>query len=152
MNYQLAQLNLAHFRLPQAHPNNIEFVDNLVRINAIAESQSGFIWRFTGEGNDALDVQAFEDPNIAVNMSVWSDMEALSAFVYRHEEHLRIMRRRKEWFDRMDIYQVLWWVQEGHIPTLDEAKEKLTRLTELGPSDIAFTFRHSYPSPKEYQA
>ncbi|MFT5391890.1 MAG: hypothetical protein ACI8PT_002085 [Gammaproteobacteria bacterium] len=100
MNYQLAQLNIARFRLPPAHPNNTEFVDNLDRINAIAESQSGFIWRFTGEGNDALDVQAFEDPNIAVNMSACSDMEALSAFVYRNEEHLRIMRRRKEWFAR----------------------------------------------------
>jgi len=147
LKYQLAQLNLARFALPQAHPNNAEFVNNLDRVNKIAESQPGFVWRFTGEGNNALDVQAFDDPNVAVNMSVWSDMEALGAFVYRNEGHLSIMRRRKEWFDKLEFYLVLWWIEEGHIPTLDEAKEKLNNLVELGPSKVAFTFKHPFSAP-----
>jgi len=147
MHYQLAQLNLARFALPQAHPNNADFVNSLDRVNKIAESQTGFVWRFTGEGNNALDVHAFDDPKIAVNLSVWSDMDALGAFVYRNEEHLAIMRRRKEWFEKMDFHLVLWWVEEGHIPSLDEAKKKFDNLIEFGPSSAAFTFRHPFPSP-----
>ena len=70
MKYHLSQLNIAKFRVPQDDPVNADLVNKLDRVNAIAEAQPGFIWRFTGEGNDALDVQAFEDPNIALNMSV----------------------------------------------------------------------------------
>ena len=43
MKFHLAQLNIARFRLPQEHPSNIEFIDNLDRVNAIAEEQGGFI-------------------------------------------------------------------------------------------------------------
>jgi len=145
MRFQLAQLNIARFELPQEHPNNADFVNSLDRVNEIAESQPGFVWRFTGEGNNALDVQAFDDPNIAVNMSVWTDLDALGAFVYRNEEHLSIMRRRREWFDRIKFHLVLWWVEEGHIPTLDEAKRRLETLMKHGPSRSAFTFKEPYP-------
>jgi len=145
MDFHLAQLNVARFKLPQAHPHNADFVNGLDRVNAIAETQPGFVWRFTGDGNDALDVQAFDDPNIAVNLSVWTDLDALSDFVYRNEEHLGIMRRRREWFDRMEFHLVLWWVKAGHVPTLDEAKQKLEILVKQGPSGDAFTFRRPYP-------
>lgn len=147
MKYHLAQLNIARFRLPQEHPNNKDFVDNLDRVNAIAEAQKGFIWRMTGEGNDALDVQAFENSNVVTNLSVWSDLESLGAFVYRNKAHREIMRRRREWFDEIDFYLVLWWVQEGHIPTIEEAKGKLELLSREGPTDKAFTFKEPFPSP-----
>lgn len=151
MNYQLAQLNIARFRMPQDHPINNDFVNNLDRVNKIAESQPGFVWRFTGEGNDALDVQAFDDPNIAVNMSVWSDLESLGAFVYRNQEHLAIMRRRNDWFEKIKIHLVLWWLEEGHIPTIDEAKHRLEKLLMHGPTKEAFTFRQPYPPPSGRQ-
>jgi len=140
-------LNIARFRLPQDHPDNFEFVENLDRVNAIAETQDGFVWRFTGEGNDALDVIAFDDPNIASNMSVWESLESLGAFVYRNKEHRAIMRRRSEWFDKIDFYLVLWWVEENHIPTLEEAKQRLALLAESGPTEKAFTFKEPFPSP-----
>lgn len=107
MIYHLAQLNVARFKLPIEHPNNADFVNNLDRVNAIAESQPGFVWRLTGEGNDAMDLQMFDDPNIITNISVWVDIEALTHFVYRNDAHKSIMRRRKEWFDKMEIYMVL---------------------------------------------
>jgi hypothetical protein len=40
---------------------------------------------------------------------------------------------------------VLWWVPEGHEPTLEEARERLDQLAEIGPSPYAFTMRQSYP-------
>ena len=35
---------------------------------------------------------------------------------------------------------VLWWVEEGHIPSVEEAVEKLEHLRVHGPSLDAFTF------------
>ena len=147
MDYHLAQLNIAHFRKPAEHPDNADFVDNLDRVNAIAESQSGFVWRLIGDGNDAMDIQAFDDPNTIVNMSVWTSMEALADFVYRNEDHLAIMRRRREWFEKTKFHLVLWWVEAGHVPTVVEAKERLNTLIANGPCERAFTFRDPYPQP-----
>jgi len=147
MIYQLAQVNIAKFRLPQEDPSNADFVNNLDRVNTIAESQAGFVWRFTGLGNDALDVQAFEDPHTAINMSVWSDIQSLVNFVYRNNDHKDIMRRRKEWFDKIDFYMVLWWVEQDRKPTIEEAKIRLELLRRNGPSYSAFTFKKPYAAP-----
>ena len=51
MKFHLAQLNIAKFRLPMEHPQNADFINNLDRVNALAELRPGFIWRFVGEGN-----------------------------------------------------------------------------------------------------
>lgn len=147
MKYELAQANIAKFILPQEHPDNADFINNLDRVNAIAESQEGFIWRFTGDGNDAMDVKAFDDPSIALNMSVWDDPGSLADFVYRNQDHRDIMRRRKEWFDKIEFYMVLWWVEEGRRPTPEEAKIRLDLLKCLGPSYAAFTFKKSFAAP-----
>lgn len=147
MNYQLAQINIAKFRLPQADPANADFVNSLDRVNATAEAQPGFIWRLKGSGNDALDIQAFDDPQLAVNLSVWADLAALMNFVYRNEEHTQIMRRRKEWFDRVEVYQALWWIEKDRIPTLAEAKMRLELLRINGPTYSAFSFKQAFAPP-----
>ena len=59
------------------------------------------------------------------------------------------MRRKNEWFDKIDFHLVLWWVQEGLIPTLEEAKEKLELLIKNGPTEKAFTFKEPFPSPNK---
>jgi hypothetical protein len=145
MTYHLAQINIARFRLPIEHPANAEFIANLDRVNALAEAQPGFIWRLTGDGNNALDVRAFDDPNIAVNMSVWSSMEALADFVYRNAGHREIMRRRREWFDKMEVSLALWWIAAGTLPTVPEGKARLETLARLGPSPDAFLFSRPFP-------
>ena len=94
-----------------------------------------------------MDVKAFDDPNVVSNMSLWSDVESLGAFVYRNKDHREIMRRRSEWFDEIDFYLVLWWVKEGHFPSLEEAQEKLELLSKNGPTEKAFTFKHPFASP-----
>ena len=148
MNYQLAQLNLAKFRLPIEDPVNADFVNNLDAVNAIAEAHSGFVWRLKGEGNDATDLQAYDNPKIIANLSVWSDLESLVDFVYKDESHKNIMRRRREWFDRMEFFMVLWWVEAGNEPSLKQALERLELLQEKGPSAEAFTFRNDFPAPE----
>ena len=43
----------------------------------------------------------------------------------------------------------LWWVPPGHIPSVDEAKKRLTHLQEHGPTPFAFNFRDLFPPDEE---
>jgi len=147
LNYHLAQVNIAKFRVPMDDPVNKGFVDNLDRLNAIAEKQPGFVWRFQGDGNNATDIQAFEDPNIIVNMSVWLDIQSLVGYVYKDKAHKEIMSKRKQWFDKIDFHMVLWWIEEGRMPTIEEAKIRLELLRQTGPTYSAFTFKKPFASP-----
>ena len=147
MQYQLAEINIATFRVPMADPVNADFIANLDRVNALAEAAPGFVWRLMAEGNNALAIQAFENPDTAINMSVWTDMDALANFVYRNDGHREIMRRRKEWFDRMEFHLALWWVPAGHRPTVAEGKARLESLSRVGPSAYAFLFNRPFPAP-----
>jgi hypothetical protein len=145
-NYQLAQLNIAALKAPLDSPELKDFVDNLDRINALADGSPGFVWRLKGDGNDATSLRPLGE-EIIVNMSVWRDIAALRDFVYR-SGHVEIMRRRREWFTRMaDAYMVLWWVPAGHEPTVAEAAERLTQLREQGPTAQAFTFGEAFSAP-----
>jgi hypothetical protein len=150
-NFQLAQINIGTFRAPVSSPLIAEFVANLDQINALAEASPGFVWRLTGEGNDATDIQAFDNPLIGINISVWTDTESLAAFVYR-SAHRDIMRRRQEWFEKMELYTCLWWVPTGHHPTPAEGIERLEHLRRHGPTQTAFTFREPFAQPGSEQA
>ncbi len=143
--YELAQLNIAIMKEPLESPGMADFVANLDRINALAETADGFVWRLQTEGGDATSLRPMGE-NTLVNMSVWRDAASLAEFVYR-SAHVEIMRRRKEWFERMsDAFVVLWWVRKGHRPAIDEASTKLTLLREKGPTAEAFTFRQTSKS------
>jgi hypothetical protein len=82
-----------------------------------------------------------------VNMSVWESIDDLAAFVYR-SGHVDVMRRRREWFEPMKPYMVLWWIAAGELPTVTEAKERLEHLRSHGPTRYAFTFKARFPSPE----
>jgi hypothetical protein len=147
MRYHLAQINIGKFLKPVNDPANADFVNNLARVNAAAEGQPGFIWRLKGEGDSAIDIQPFDDPHIGINMSVWADIDSLVAFTYREPAHRDIMKRRREWFDRMEFYMALWWIPEGAVPTIEEGKAKIALLSRIGPSPEAFTFRQPFAAP-----
>jgi uncharacterized protein DUF3291 len=128
-------------------PIMAEFVARLDEVNALAESSPGFVWRLKTEDGDATAIRPYEDDRIIVNMSVWSGPAALHDYVYR-SAHVEVMRRRREWFSRMtESFVVLWWVPEGHRPTVAEAVERLDWLRAHGPSPRAFTFREQFPPP-----
>ena len=144
--YHLAQLNIAILKAPLDSPILADFVANLDQINALAESSEGFIWRLKSEDNNATSFRPL-DENTIVNMSVWRNIESLNAYVYK-SAHAEIMRRRREWFERMaEAFMVLWWVPQGHIPTMDEALKKLELLRQHRPRPEAFTFGLAFPPP-----
>ena len=148
MSHHLAQINVAKFIRPAEDPVNDGFMNNLDRVNVLAEQSPGFIWRLVGEGDDATDIKAYQDPNIIVNMSVWESVESLSAFVYRNKDHRAMFRRRQEWFDSMEVYFALWWVPIGHEPSVEEGKAKLDLISAHGPTEAAFTFKAPFRWPK----
>lgn len=145
--YELAQLNIGITRGPMDSPVMGEFAASLERINALADASPGFIWRLQTDAGNATSIQAFPNPNQLLNMSVWRDVHALRQYVY-HSEHLALMRRRREWFERMQqAYLVLWWVPGGHRPTVGEAIERLEALRRKGPHAFAFTFKDVFAPP-----
>jgi len=151
--FELAQLNIGIIKGPIDGPVMAEFVANLEPINALAERTPGFVWRLQTEEGDATAIRPYpENENMAVNMSVWKDVDSLRLFVF-HSAHVAIMRRRREWFEKMDeAFLVLWWVPKGHRPGIEEAKAKLELLRRKGPTAEAFTFRQAYPPPDAPQA
>lgn len=144
--FELAQLNIAILKEPLESPTLADFVANLDRINALAESSPGFVWRLQTEEGDATALRPLGE-NTLVNLSVWQDANTLSDYVYR-SAHAEILRRRKEWFQRIrEAYQVLWWVPQGQRPTVEEAIKRLELLRENGPTPKAFSFRQIFPPP-----
>jgi hypothetical protein len=144
--FELAQLNIALMKEPLESPRMADFVANLDRINALAEASPGFVWRLKTDDGNATALRPLGEQTL-VNISVWRDVESLHHYVYR-SMHVEIMRRRKEWFERMEqAFFVLWWVPKGHRPTIEEAVARLERLRTQGPTSQAFTFRERFPAP-----
>ncbi len=149
MPYHLAQLNIGRILFPMDTPEMADFVNNLDRINELADSSEGFVWRLMGDGNDATSLRPFDDDMVIVNMSVWQNLESLKNYVYK-SAHTDILKRRMEWFEKVkDAMVVLWWVEAGHEPSVQEAKERLEHLRTHGSSNVAFSFREAFPAPSE---
>jgi len=149
MNSHLAQLNVARWAVDPTSPTAADFFANLDRINALADGSPGFVWRLQTEDGDATGIRAFDDPLILVNLSTWEDVASLKDYAYR-SGHVEIMRRRQEWFEKMDEpHTVLWWVPAGHEPTVCEAEDRLRQLRADGPTPEAFDFRTTYPAPDQ---
>jgi heme-degrading monooxygenase HmoA len=144
--YHLAQVNIGRMRAPLDDLLMAEFVSRLDEINAIADASPGFVWRLQSAEGNATSVRAYDDPHLLINMSVWESLDALSAYVYA-SAHRGVMRRRREWFARMETFLCLWWVPAGHRPPVAEAEERLVHLRAHGPSQHAFTFRALFPQP-----
>jgi hypothetical protein len=145
--WHLAQVNIGRLVAPEGDPRVQPFFDALDRVNALAEASPGFVWRLTGEGNNATDLRPTPDPLLAVNMSVWSDADALFAFVYR-SAHTPVMARRRDYFERFEgAFQAMWWIPAGEIPTVSDAFSRLWMLDRYGPTPRAFTFKARFPAP-----
>ena len=142
MEYQLAQINIAKLLKPIDHPQITDFVNQLDKINALAEKSKGFVWRLKDEAsNDSTSINPFNDPNIIVNMSVWLDINSLKDYVY-NSGHIEVFVRRKEWFEKSTkAHMALWWIEKDKFPTAEEGKKRIEYLQQFGSSKYAFTFK-----------
>jgi len=138
----LAEVNIARLAWPLDDPRIAGFVDRLDAVNAIAERSPGFVWRLQDEAGNALAIEAFDDPMVIVNMSVWETPEHLEHFVW-NTVHKQVYRRKAEWFNALAGHHfAMWWIEEGHVPTLAEARDRLDRLDRRGDTDEAFGWAH----------
>jgi hypothetical protein len=147
--FHLAQANIAYLRAPADDPLLADFVSELDRINRVAETSPGFVWRYISDTRDPSH-REYDDAFVLFNMSVWESIEALHAFTYR-SDHAPIFAQRRKWFDdaraRTGLPSgVLWWIAKGSRPTVEEAKARLRQLAEKGPSPAAFTFKQRFPA------
>lgn len=148
MKYQLAQINIGRIKgLPDSDVMK-PFMDALDEVNALADQAAGFVWRLQSDQGNAMDIQAFSDPYMAINMSVWENVETLFDYTYK-TVHTDFVRRRKEWFEPYGSnHACLWWIEAGHIPTTNEGVERLAYLDKHGPTSHSFTFSKRFPMPQ----
>lgn len=142
---QLAQLNIAGLIAPTDDPRVAEFMENLDRINSLGKRSPGFVWIMEGDDPAAgnTDTCIDGDPHYVANLTVWEDVQSLANFVFK-TVHARFRDRRAEWFEAASKpHFVMWWVEDGHRPTLDEALERLDHLRVHGATAQAFDWTHA---------
>ena len=143
-NFHLAQINVARALAPLDTPLLADFVARLDDINALADHSPGFVWRLQSDSGNATDIHISEDPQFIVNMSVWRDLDALFAYVYR-SDHLQVMSQRRKWFEKpAGAFMALWWLPAGELPTVEEGLARIALLDRRGSTPEAFTFKQPY--------
>ncbi len=146
-SFHLAQVNVARMNAPLESEEMAGFVARIDELNALADASAGFVWRLQSGAGNATYLRPYDDDRILFNLSVWSSVEDLRAFVYR-SLHAEIMRQRHQWFGKFNqSYLALWWIRAGELPSIDEAKARLARLDSAGPGPLAFTFKQLFPPP-----
>lgn len=140
---QLAEFNIGTLRYDWDDPRVADFAGNLDRVFAIAERSAGYVWHLKGPEMEAAqldpDGPLGGNPRTASTLSVWENLDSFEHFVWK-TVHRRFYDRRAEWYDPAEqgLRMVMWWVPEGHRPSVAEAAERLARLAEMGDTPEAF--------------
>ena len=142
MTHHLAEFNFGTLRHDWDDPRIKGFVDGLDLVNDIAARSPGFVWRVSDEDMDAAqrDPQGpfGGKPRIASTLSVWRDAPSLEQFVW-NTVHRQFYGRKAEWYDGAGNGNlVLWWIPEGHRPSVAEGMARWTHQQEHGDTDHAF--------------
>ncbi|MCB4797361.1 DUF3291 domain-containing protein [Neotamlana laminarinivorans] len=142
-HYNLAQVNIAKCLAPLNDPIMQGFVNNVQKMNAIADQSEGFIWRLQDEDKSEV-AQIFKDPTLIVNISVWKNIDSLFNYTYK-TEHANIFKHKNKWFSKIKSnHMAFWYIPENKIPTLQEAKHKLDYLNKNNSTPYAFTFKDKF--------
>ncbi len=137
----IAQVNIARMKAPLEDPVMAGFVARLEEINALADRSPGFVWRLQTTDGNATYLRPYDDDRILFNLSVWETVEQLKRYV-DYSAHVEVLRQRQAWFEKFaGAYVALWWVPQGRLPSVDEAKKRLAHLETHGPTQFAFTFK-----------
>ena len=141
MGMHLAELNVGRLLAPTDDPRVADFMAALDRINGIGKRSPGFVWMMEGSGEPGTgntDTKIAGDAQYVSNLTVWQDVASLEHFVW-NTVHRTFYERRAEWFEVLGkMHFAMWWVPEGHQPTLDEALARLDHIAVNGDTDHAF--------------
>ena len=138
---QIAEINIGRLLAPTDDPRVADFMNNLDRINGLGKRMPGFVWMMEGSGEPGTgntDAKIAGDPQFVANLTVWETPTALKTFVF-DTLHAKFMARKGEWFEVLDQQHfVMWWVEDGHQPTLEEGLAKIAQVSKKGDSEAAF--------------
>lgn len=139
--HHLAELNIGRLLAPTDDPRVAVFMAALDRINGMGKRMPGFVWMMEGSGEPGTgntENNIGDDPQFVANLTVWEDAPSLENFVW-NTVHRQFYERRAEWFEVFgDMHFAMWWVPEGHQPTLEEGLARLEHLKAQGDSADAF--------------
>ena len=142
----VAHLNWGTLKHDFGDPRVADFVDNIGRVNAVAERSPGYVWRLTDEAAEvaALGPDSFlNQPRVVATLSVWADVASFAHFVEK-TLHGRFMAQRTAWFERSTgPAHVIWPISDDHRPNMAEAAEKATLLVRNGASEDAFNLAYA---------
>ena len=137
----LAELNIGRLVAPPEDPRVADFMNALDRVNGLGKRMPGFVWMMESSGAASTgntDTKIEGDPRFIPNLTVWETVAALEDFVW-NTVHRQFFERRAEWFEILsEMHFVMWWVPEGHRPTLAEALDRLEYLRAHGTTEHAF--------------
>ena len=137
----IAELNVGRLVADTDDPRVAEFMGALDRVNGLGKRMPGFVWMMEGSGEPGTgntEAKLDGDPRFIANLTVWENVEALETFVFK-TVHKQFYERRAEWFEVLgEMHFVMWRVEPGHKPSLDEAMERLAHLKAHGDSEYAF--------------
>jgi heme-degrading monooxygenase HmoA len=150
MRYLLAQANVAYALVSTDDPRMADYLARLDEMNTLAERCPGFVWRYLTDSRDPAQ-REFDDPLVLFNMSVWDSIEALHHYTYG-TAHVEVYAARRRWFvDEKAVVGghalALWWIPEGTMPTVDDAKRKMALMMENGPTQEAFSLKKRFAPP-----
>ena len=137
--HHLAELNVGRLLAPTDDPRVAEFMGALDRVNGLGKRMPGFVWMMEGSGEPGsqkpgtgnTEAKIDGDPQYVSNLTVWESVQTLEAFVW-NTIHRQFFARRAEWFEVLgQMHFVMWWVPQGHRPTLDEGLARLALLGDM---------------------
>lgn len=83
----------------------------------------------------------FKDEMMAINISVWEDIESFKNFVYG-TVHNYFPKNNKKWLDLWQPSQfIMCWRPAREVPSLERTKEKLEYPQKHGDTPQAFSMR-----------
>ena len=86
----VAELNIGRLNYPIDDPRMADFVDNLARVNAMADRMPGFVWRLVGDGSLPLPTTAGVT---AIDLGTTPEAEGVvAAWMQRHGCHAALVR------------------------------------------------------------
>ena len=142
---QLAELNFGTLLHDWEDPRVADFVNGLDLVKSAAARSPGFVWRMSDDEMGAAQTDPEgpfgDNPRIAATLSVWEDAQSLENFVW-NTVHRQYYERRAEWYAALgNSHLVMWWVPEGHKPSVAEGMYRFRHLETQGDSDEAFGWK-----------
>jgi hypothetical protein len=148
------------FRERKGHEQVQGFFDRTRDVMASAANSKGFVETLLAGSGDAPAIAGVESEvwpqftpdyldgekqvSQAVTLSLWTDLESVFAFAYRGV-HGEAFRKRRDWILKPDYpTYVAWWVEDDHIPTREEAFQRLEHIHNRGSSPYAYNFKQPF--------